>query len=154
MRHLIYYPENAEMPPNADQGATSFLEYCRGVKAPGAYAPREQFDMFLLRPWFGYLMILDYLPESDDFRYRLYGSEIAANSGFDMTGKRVSDFDSKTGRFFHQSYLEAVKEKRLIYTVNLAEHAQFDLWWHRVICPARRGDDIQLIACNYPKPVQ
>ena len=53
MRHLIYYPENAEMPPNADQGATSFLEYCRGVKAPGAYAPREQFERLGLERYLG-----------------------------------------------------------------------------------------------------
>lgn len=154
MRHLIFYPEKGEMPPGADETAVSFLDYCRSVKAPGEYAPRDQFDMFLLRPWFGYLMILDYLPDGDDFSYRLYGSEIAANSGFDMTGKRVSHFDSKTGRFFRQSYIQSVKEKRLIYTINLAEHAQYELWWHRVICPVQKGTDVQIIACNYPRPVQ
>ncbi len=149
-RFRVHYPEEGPVPLSLPDGAASFLAYCQAVKTVGEVALREKFDMFMLRPWYGYLMILDYLPEEDDFRYRLYGSEIAANSGFDMTGKQVGNFKSDTGAFFRRTYLDAVTRKRIVYTANLSEHAQYVLWWHRIICPVRRGDGLQVIACNYP----
>ena len=149
-RLRILYPEQDTLPEALPEGAASFLAYCLAVKSVGKLALREKFDMFMLRPWYGYLMILDYLPAEDDFRYRLYGSEIAANSGFDMTGRQVSELESETGAFFRRTYLDAVVRRHIVYSVNLSEHAQFVLWWHRVICPVQRGDDTQVVACNYP----
>lgn len=146
---VVAYPEQEKF-EIAHGAVRAFSDYCRSVKAPSAYADRASFDPFQLRPWLGYIMILDTVPESDDFRYRMYGTRIAEHSGFDMTGKLVSAFDSPVGKFFADLYRECVAEKCLIYSVHSRVHARFDCDWHRLMCPARAGDVVQIVACNYP----
>ena len=128
----------------------SFCAYCLKNKSRGVLADRLSFDMFDLRPWFGNVMILDCIDDGADFRYRMYGSEIAAFSGFDMTGKRVSDFQSATGQFFLETYRRALGERLLIYTQHESVHSRYLCIWHRVVCPVQKGDTRQIVACNYP----
>jgi len=52
--------------------------------------PRSDFTLEDLRPWFGHLMIIDCLPDND-FRYRLYGTELVRMFGFDLTNRSVGD---------------------------------------------------------------
>ena len=128
----------------------AFLDYCRSVKPDGDFADRSRFDPFSLRPWLGYIMILEYQPEPDDFLYRIYGTRIAEHSGFDMTGRLVGDFESPTGSFFERLYREAIAECKLVYSEHTRVHARYDCDWHRVICPVKDGERIQLVVCNYP----
>src|SRR5260221_8731770 len=44
-----------------------------------------------LKPALGRVMLLDAI-EDVDFRYRLYGTTLARHSGFDMTGRLLSEF--------------------------------------------------------------
>ncbi|MGD8810110.1 MAG: PAS domain-containing protein, partial [Gammaproteobacteria bacterium] len=106
---VVAYPEQEtfEIPHTA---VRAFSDYCRTVKPVSALADRASFDVFQLRPWLGYIMILDAVPETDDFRYRMYGTRIAEQSGFDMTGKLVSAFDSPVGTFFAGLYRDCVAQ--------------------------------------------
>ena len=146
---VVRYPEVEEIRPTCDKAA-AFLGHCRAVKPVGDYADRADFDVMRLRPWLGYIMILDHLPDQDDFRYRMYGSGISAESGFDMTGRLVSDFKSRTGDFFLLLYRQAVAERVLIYSAHARVHAQYSCDWHRVMCPVRQDEGIQIVACNFP----
>lgn len=129
---------------------SSFCTHCLRVKNRGALADRASFDMFDLRPWFGNIMILDPVDGGADFRYRMYGSDIAAFSGFDMTGKRVSDFRGAVGAFVRDTYKHALDERALIYTQHSSVHSRYRCIWHRIICPVLKGDAPQIVACNYP----
>lgn len=146
---VVAYPETDDC-AIADTPVRDFLDYCRAVKPPGALGDRNHFDAFSLRPWLGYIMILEYLPDADDFLYRIYGTLIAEQSGFDMTGRRVSDFGSATGQFFETLYREAVGDRKLIYSEHTRVHARYNCDWHRLICPVRADDRIQVVVCNYP----
>jgi len=108
------------------------------------------FDVFKLRRWLGYIMILDAQSNGEDFRYRMYGTRIAEFSGFDMTGRLVSDFNSPIGDFFSELYRESIAQRQLIYSEHTRLHARYDCDWHRVICPVRSDDQIQIVVCNYP----
>lgn len=44
-----------------------------------------------LKPWMGNLALLDVLEDGQDFRYRLWGSEIARHLGYELTGRRMSE---------------------------------------------------------------
>ncbi len=57
---------------------------------------RGDFGIEELRPWLGHLMILDCL-ENEDFRYRLYGTNLVGIFGFDLTGTLVSAAAGKIG---------------------------------------------------------
>lgn len=48
-----------------------------------------------LKPWFGNLIVLDVIDGGADFRYRLFGVNIARQAGFDMTGKLMSEYPIK-----------------------------------------------------------
>lgn len=53
---------------------------------------RADFDLAELAPWFGNLILLDVLDGGKDFRYRLFGVILAQEAGFDMTGKKLSEY--------------------------------------------------------------
>ena len=100
---VIAYPEQGNC-VISHQPVSDFCEYCLTVKPQADFANRVHFDPFKLRRWLGYMMILDHLAAEDDFRYRMYGTRIAEFSGFDMTGRLVSDFNSAVGDFFAELY--------------------------------------------------
>lgn len=145
----VQFPEQEEVAPQIEAVA-AFLKYCRKLKPDGDFAPRDDFNAELLRPWIGHIMILDYIPDVRDFRYRVYGTDIANHAGFDVTGRLVSEFQSDTGEFFLKLYRECVDKRVLIFSINSGTHSRFDCDWHRIICPVRRADAVQIVACNYP----
>jgi hypothetical protein len=55
-------------------------------KMPGA----KEIDALEMRPALGYINLLDVIGGGEDFRYRVFGSVIAAVAGYDMTGRMVS----------------------------------------------------------------
>ncbi len=95
------------------------------------------------------LMVVEPLPDGD-FAYRSYGAGIARASGFDMTGKRTSDFRSDVGRFFRDKYAQVLASGRPLYTVHRASHAATVHTWERLMLPVRDGDTTVLVVFNRP----
>ena len=146
---VIAYPEKEDC--DIRHGPVrEFCDYCRSVKPQSDFGDRAEFDAFKLRPWLGYIMILEYLPEEDDFRYRMYGTRISEQSGFDMTGRLVSAFNSAAGNFFAELYRDSMAGKHLVYSEHTRVHARYDCDWNRLICPVRAGRETHLVVCNYP----
>jgi len=157
---VVAYPEQEDVDIR-DPIVRAFCDYCLSVKPAGDYADRADFDPFKLRPWLGYIMILEHLPAEDDFRYRMYGTFIATQTGCDMTGRLVSEFGPELGpafrTFFKQLYDESLARKTLIYAEHTRIYSRFDREWYRILCPVRAADTKQIVVCNYPvvrqKPV-
>ena len=86
------------------------------------------------------------------FLYRHYGPAIIAVTGFDMTGKRTTDFDSDVGRFFSQIYERASAEHKPIFTLHRASHALNVHVWERLVLPFsdKRGE-VVLAAVIIPR---
>jgi hypothetical protein len=76
---------------------------------------RSQIDVQHLAPWLGSLLLLDVLP-GPDFRYRVYGSEVATLFGKDRTGSRVRDFATPAAELMPFDY-EAALESRDAHVV-------------------------------------
>jgi len=144
----VWYPET-ERGHVEHERSVSFLSYCLEKKPKGGLADRRDFTGETLKPWLGNIIVLEFDRERDDFRYRLYGSEIAALAGFDMTGKWVSDFRSEIGDLFSAQYRNAVQEKRLIVSRNSYLHSRAPCDWERIICPVENGGQVQLVVANY-----
>lgn len=143
----VWFPE-LESGKLEDRRSRSFLDYCLACKPKGAFADRSHFSFESMRPWLGHLLVLDHAPERDDFRYRLYGSELADRAGFDMTGKWVSDFQSSMGALFRSQYRQAVTEKCLIVSRNMYLHSRAPCDWERVICPVTKNGREQVVVLN------
>lgn len=71
---------------------------------PGLLPSRADLTHEDLQPWFGYIILLNVVDRGEDFRYRLFGSRIAEELGFDMSGKLVSEHPN---RDFMPHYLDA-----------------------------------------------
>ena len=107
-----------------------------------------------LRRWLGNLMILEPVDGGEDFSYRLYGTAIAEAAGFDMTGRRVSAFASKTGAFFLSVYRNCLASDAPCLTQNLAEHAKRFVVWERLVLPfATATGGRHMVVSNFPIPV-
>lgn len=55
---------------------------------------RRDLDAAELHPWFGDLLIAEVQDSSCNFRFRLFGTNIANALGRDLTGRQLSDPDS------------------------------------------------------------
>lgn len=126
----------------------TFYEWLPAVAGP---PQRSLADAFSLKPWLGSLMILEPLEDGADFRYRLYGSAIVEVAGFDMTGRKVSDFGSRTGAFFMSIYRRSLSSDKVWLTHNLGEHARRFVVWERLILPfATSAGGRHLVVSNIP----
>ena len=127
----------------------AFCEYCLSVKPPDDYADRRHFDFDRLQPWLGSIMIADYLPDTRDFRYRLYGTVVADQTSFDLTSTLVSERPPNLRNFIALHYLASVDRKRLVYTEHTRIYPRFIRDWHRLICPVVDGSRIQVVTCIF-----
>lgn len=106
-----------------------------------------------VRPALGYLMLIDIDEENDDFRYALYGSRIAAVSGFDMTGRSVWDIatNSSIQIFFAACYMATHRLRCPIYSVHEAPPSITASRWHRLILPLGLDGVVKrFLVCNVP----
>ncbi len=88
--------------------------------------------------------------EDEDFRYHYYGQNIAATAGFDMTGKRTSDFRSEVGRYFRDAYRRCLEARVPMYTLHRATHAAAVHTWERLLMPVRRDGEGWIVVLNRP----
>jgi PAS fold len=84
-----------------------------------------------------------------DLFYAQYGARIASVAGFDMTGKKVSDFKGVLGDFYLGLYARAIEERRAFVSVHRLGHFAERPMWERVILPlAGEGTVVSLFVVN------
>jgi hypothetical protein len=70
-----------------------------------------------LRRWLGDLSLVERV--GSDFRYRVYGSNLAQAAGFDLTGRMMSAaFTPEVARFYTDQYELASRERRPVFSIN------------------------------------
>jgi len=100
--------------------------------------PATQFvDPIKLAPALGYLLLVDVIDGGNDFVYRLFGSQISAVSGFDMTRKRLSDHPASPYiREFSMALYRAVMIRREpVWSHYGPAMAVSTAAWERVVLP-------------------
>ncbi len=80
-----------------------------------------------------FLMLLE--PDGDTHLYAHYGSGVAEAAGFDMTGRRLTDFDGALGAFFAGVYARSRDERRPLFTIHRALKARSVHTWERLVMP-------------------
>jgi hypothetical protein len=87
--------------------------------------------------------------EEGALTYVHYGDRIARVAGFDMTGKRVSDFRGATGEFYQSLYARSIAERRPFVSVHRLGHFSERPMWERVILPlVTQGEVSALFVVN------
>jgi PAS domain len=113
------------------------LAYWTTLAAGRAMPGMAEIDALALRPALGYIALLDVVDGGRDFRYRLYGTVLAAVAGFDMTGRLTSEHKASPHitHFYMASHRAAVTRGRPFCTEHRPGSAQITKGWHRVVLP-------------------
>ncbi len=110
-----------------------------GSRLPG----HRQVNPLDLRPALGYVLLLEVVAGGQDFRYRLFGSTIVNVSGFDMTGKLLSEHPASAyvAEFSLAVGRAAVHRGEPIYTIRHPVGAKDTSLWERLVLPLADEDD-------------
>lgn len=111
-------------------------------------------DPLALKPALGYLMLLDVLDDGWDYRYRIYGSQIAQRYGRDLTGRRTSDIarTAYTGLFYIAGYRAVLARRRPLFSVSSSPNYVAAVDWSRLALPLAGPDGTitRLLVGNVP----
>ncbi|MBI1774261.1 MAG: PAS domain-containing protein [Proteobacteria bacterium] len=104
-----------------------------------ALPPVSAIDPFALKPVLGNLIVLAVLGDGADFRFRLYGTDVAKEARFDWTGNTVNEM-RRTLRgpgpaFYLATYRALLSRRKPIYTVNPAMVVFERRAWGRLALP-------------------
>ncbi|GHD63015.1 hypothetical protein GCM10017083_52670 [Thalassobaculum fulvum] len=91
------------------------------------------------------LMVIE--PDGRSLLYAYYGRRIANATGFDMTGRRTSDFDGETAALAERKYRSVLETRRPLYLISSASRSSAVVSWERLIMPVRAADGRTLIVC-------
>lgn len=99
-------------------------------------------DPVALKEALGYLMILDVLEDGWDYRYRLYGSEIAQHAKRDYTGQKTSDLKvvSPIPTFYIACYRAVLVRPEPLMTRNQPPSEVSTTTWTRLVLPMAGAD--------------
>jgi len=130
------------------------LQYWQSLRDADGHVAPERIDPFALKPALGYILLLDVLEDGLDYRYRLYGSEIARVSGFDMTGKRTSEMVTGplASTFYIATYRAMLKRREPLFTWHEMPMQITINNWDRIVLPLTDTDGrvSRIITCNMP----
>ena len=85
---LLWQPAAEDIAPAQLRFLLTHWNRLRGAER---FARADRIDPLEMRPALGYINMLDPVDEGRDFRFRLFGSAIAAAAEFDLTGELMSE---------------------------------------------------------------
>ena len=101
-----------------------------------AMPPKTAVTPESLRRWLGDLSLVERV--GDDFRYRVYGTNLAQAAGFDLTGRLMSAaFPPAVARFYADQYELVTRERRPLFSLN-TRPLHMDVTartWQRLVLP-------------------
>ncbi len=118
---------------------TSFGLACWMLACGAEPLPHEEDLLRRLPRWMEPDLIVASADGPDDFLYERYGSATTAQTGYDMTGHRVSEFEGPLHDFYKSVFSRALAERIPIATVHRLGPFQERPLWERVILPTLRN---------------
>ncbi|MBO6835772.1 MAG: PAS domain-containing protein [Alphaproteobacteria bacterium] len=142
---IVFDPAEADM---RESRLVTLLRYWRGMpKAMGL--PRFQdLDPIDITSALGIVMLLEVLESGDDYRYLIYGEEIAERFGRNMVGQRTSDIPTHPSvtTLFLACYRVVIDTRRPILTEHSAPPQVSATSWRRLVMPlAGDGGQVERI---------
>ncbi len=117
------------------------LRYWSDLRGKRRLPHRNEIDAMELRPALGFINLLETVEGGRDFRYRVFGSVVAAVSGFDLTGQLTSELKASPYivEFGVALYRAAQRRGEVLSTLHGPPAAVYTSTWHRLVLPF--GDD-------------
>ena len=117
------------------------LRYWSDLRGARPLPHMREIDAIEMRPALGYVNLLEPVEDGRDFRYRVFGTVVAAVSGFDLTGQLASGLKASTYivEFGLAAYRAAQRRAEPLFTEHGPPAAVLTSTWHRLVLPF--GDD-------------
>lgn len=114
----------------------------------------REVDAIEMRPALGYINLVEAVEGGHDFRYRVFGSIVAAVSGFDMTGRCASALRASAYvvEFGLAVFRATLRRGEPLFTVHGPPAAVYTATWHRLVLPLadEQGEVARLLVCVVP----
>ena len=133
-----FVKEAPEASDISDNRLVRLLGHWEGLNAglnPGGLPPIAGIDPLQLGFILGWLMVMDPIDGGADFRYRLYGSSIAATTGRDLTGLKVSDSFRLFADWTIEVYRNVLSQRRPVLTRHSPRRYVRVDQWERLVLP-------------------
>lgn len=135
---VVWRPEVAALTAQQHRFLLRYWEDLRGTRPmPEA----GEIDAMEMRPALGYIILMDPVEGGRDFRYRLFGSIVAAVSDFDMTGQLASSLKASAyvAEFAIAAYRATLSRGEPMLTEHGPPAAVYTATWHRLVLPLGDG---------------
>ena len=148
---IVWSPLPDQLPV---EGLRFLLNYCTVARGKAAMPPIGAIDPLGLKPVLGNVIILDVLEGGTDFRFRLFGTEVAAAARYDWTGSTVDDMrrilKGPGPAFYLAVYRALLRRREPVYTVNAAMAIFKSRSWARLVLPHGDGGQVErILVGNY-----
>ncbi len=135
---VIWRPEPAQIRADENRFLLSFWHESRGEES---LPPVSALDPLRIQPALGRVSVVEPVENGRDFRYRLFGTIMAAVSGFDHTGKLLSDHPSSTHVVtFTLAVYRAALIRQAPVLSSYAPVARYAAAWERLMLPFAASD--------------
>lgn len=118
-----------------------FARYWEDRRGVNDIPDRRDIDVLDLKPWLGWLNMLDVIDGGRDFRYRVFGTNHVARLGADVTGKLASESSAAVRSHFTLFLGCIITTRRPVLTRvtqrNMATGHAYE--WRRLGVPLTRG---------------
>ncbi|GLQ07739.1 PAS domain-containing protein [Sneathiella chinensis] len=128
--------------------------YWQGLRGDGTIARYSQINPEDFIKAIGNVLLLEPNENGTDFRYRVYGSNVAKLVGREMTGKWISEFGEVPGRLSLAQYPAVMKLKTPLYSEHTASYsASQSTRWCRLLLPMENRDGVldRILVGTVPK---
>lgn len=118
------------------------MSYWWTLAEAGGVPRHDKVDPIDLAPALGFINILEQMPDSDDLRYRLFGSTVAEVSGFDLTGRMLSHHPASAyvTEFALSTTKACIRRREPLFTIREPAGADRTFRWPRLALPLADGD--------------
>ncbi|HEV8389298.1 MAG TPA: PAS domain-containing protein [Dongiaceae bacterium] len=144
--------------PTLDQlpldGLRFLLKFWNDARGPAAMPPVAAIDPLVLKPVLGNIIILDVLERGADFRFRLFGTQVAEAARYDWTGSTVDAMrrilKGPGPAFYLAGYRAVLRRREPLFTVSPAMVIFKSRSWARLVLPLGAGELVErILVGNY-----
>lgn len=131
-----------------------YLRWLSDLASGKARPGSEILDFPEMAPLHRNLMLLEVIAEPGgtyDYRYRVYGTDIARRYGKDMTGHLASAFPSGVFRLFSELYETAIVRRIVVHSLHAPPLNVNVKRWERLIFPLGADEIKFLLVVNLPQ---
>ncbi len=134
-----------------DERLLSFYRYWNGKRRGRSMPARADLAVPELKPWLGYVNLVEVSHDPLDFRYRVFGTHIAQAIGIDLTGQWISQNPGGVAEL-RRGYEEVVERKSPLYQIHETDRFKGAYRHHRILLPLSDDDETvnMVLVLSYP----